>query len=175
MRKDTNAKNIIFGAVGVILFWPALFAMNLKDAANTELRAYEVRNNTLGSLANQSDCETEHAYSMSEAILIAENQPNANNAKFAGSDANSAGGNVDVPSEAKGDDNRPATAAASKQATPVTSSASRRLAAPLAQTASASTQSAANPRNLQELMTLFVRGEISQSEYERLRKILPAG
>jgi hypothetical protein len=50
---NTTAKNVAFGAVGVVLFWPALFAMDTKDAAGVESKALVQRDNYLRALAAQ--------------------------------------------------------------------------------------------------------------------------
>ncbi|WP_119299805.1 hypothetical protein [Dongia deserti] len=54
-NSDRNA-NIAIGAVGVLLFWPALFALDLSDAERVEIDALHRRNMHLASLAR--DCSS---------------------------------------------------------------------------------------------------------------------
>jgi hypothetical protein len=49
----TAAKNVAFGVTGMVLFWPALFAMDLKDAAGVEAKAMVQRESYLTTLAAQ--------------------------------------------------------------------------------------------------------------------------
>lgn len=56
-EKDaTTGKNVALGVVGVVLFWPALFAMDLKGAEGIEMRALRDRNEHLRSLMVQKRC-----------------------------------------------------------------------------------------------------------------------
>ena len=48
--------NIAVGAVGVLLFWPALFALNLSDAERQEMAALSERNTHLATLADMHGC-----------------------------------------------------------------------------------------------------------------------
>lgn len=56
--EDNSAHNanIAIGAVGVLLFWPALFALDLSDAERVEIDALHARNMHLANLAR--DCST---------------------------------------------------------------------------------------------------------------------
>ena len=53
---DKQGKNVALGVVGVVLFWPALFAMDLKDAEKQEIAALRDRNNYLANLMLQKKC-----------------------------------------------------------------------------------------------------------------------
>jgi hypothetical protein len=46
-------QNVVAGVVGVALFWPALFLIDFKGAADTESKALESRDQYLGALALQ--------------------------------------------------------------------------------------------------------------------------
>jgi hypothetical protein len=54
-NSNRNA-NIAIGTVGVLLFWPALFALDLSDAERVEIEALHQRNTHLASLYR--DCAT---------------------------------------------------------------------------------------------------------------------
>jgi hypothetical protein len=54
-NSDRNA-NIAIGAVGFLLFWPALFALDLSDAERVEIDALHQRNTHLSSLYR--DCSS---------------------------------------------------------------------------------------------------------------------
>jgi hypothetical protein len=53
---NTTGGNIALGVVGAILFWPALFAMDFKGAADKETAALQSRQSYLGTLAAQRGC-----------------------------------------------------------------------------------------------------------------------
>jgi hypothetical protein len=53
-RNSSRNANIAVGTVGVLLFWPALFALDLSDAERVEIDALHQRNMHLASLAR--DC-----------------------------------------------------------------------------------------------------------------------
>jgi len=53
-NNSAHNANIAVGAVGVLLFWPALFALDLSDAERVEIQALHDRNMHLASL--QRDC-----------------------------------------------------------------------------------------------------------------------
>lgn len=55
-RNSSRNANIAVGAVGVLLFWPALFALDLSDAERVEIDALHQRNMHLASLSR--DCST---------------------------------------------------------------------------------------------------------------------
>jgi len=55
-ESNKRGQNIAMGAVGAVLFWPALFAMDFKDAAGTDRKAVEARQNYLTMLYAQKQC-----------------------------------------------------------------------------------------------------------------------
>lgn len=55
-KSKTDGKNIAIGVVGVLLFWPALFAMDLKGAERAEMEALRDRNNHLRQLMIVKRC-----------------------------------------------------------------------------------------------------------------------
>jgi hypothetical protein len=61
IEEDESAHNanVAIGVVGALLFWPALFALDVGDAEMTEMRALKDRNNRLLGLAESKDCGLE--------------------------------------------------------------------------------------------------------------------
>jgi hypothetical protein len=55
-KQDKQTQNVVAGAAGAILFWPALFFMDLKGASAEEARAYQRRNQGLLSRYNARGC-----------------------------------------------------------------------------------------------------------------------
>lgn len=55
-QSSSRNANIAVGAVGVLLFWPALFALDLSDAERVEIDALHQRNMHLANLAR--DCSS---------------------------------------------------------------------------------------------------------------------
>jgi hypothetical protein len=55
-KDNARAANIAIGAVGLLLFWPALFALDTSDAQDVETRALNDRNNSLAYLKTASKC-----------------------------------------------------------------------------------------------------------------------
>jgi hypothetical protein len=53
---QTQANNTAAGVVGMVLFWPALFALDMKGAAGVEMTALESRSAYLATLAAQRHC-----------------------------------------------------------------------------------------------------------------------
>ena len=53
---STSGTNVALGVVGVILFWPALFFMDLSKADQVELEALRKRYNALGRIAADKKC-----------------------------------------------------------------------------------------------------------------------
>jgi hypothetical protein len=53
---NTTGGNIALAVVGGLLFWPALFAMDLKDAAGKEITSVNQRQGYLAQLAQQRGC-----------------------------------------------------------------------------------------------------------------------
>lgn len=54
---DTSDRNVMMGAAGILLFAPILLAIDAKDAAATENRAFEERNRRLAGQARQGGCQ----------------------------------------------------------------------------------------------------------------------
>lgn len=52
----TSTRNVIFGATGIILFWPALFLMDVSGADKVELEALKKRHNSLLRFAADKEC-----------------------------------------------------------------------------------------------------------------------
>ncbi|UEM24386.1 hypothetical protein JL100_032705 (plasmid) [Skermanella mucosa] len=55
-KDNARTANIAIGAVGLLLFWPALFALDTSDAQDVEMRALNDRNNSLAYLKTTSKC-----------------------------------------------------------------------------------------------------------------------
>jgi hypothetical protein len=55
-RSDAQGKNVVLGATGVLLFWPALFFMDPKSPEKVEIDALRNRNNVLTSIAKSKGC-----------------------------------------------------------------------------------------------------------------------
>jgi hypothetical protein len=55
-RTNSNLKNILFGAVGVTVFLPALFFLDLKTPEKIEINALRNRNGVLAELAKSKKC-----------------------------------------------------------------------------------------------------------------------
>lgn len=55
-KKDAENSNVAIGVAGALLFWPALFFMDLSDTEEIEMRALRDRNNYLAQLALAQDC-----------------------------------------------------------------------------------------------------------------------
>jgi hypothetical protein len=53
---NTTSGNVALGVAGAILFWPALFAMDFKDAAGKEAASLAQRQSYLAQLATQRGC-----------------------------------------------------------------------------------------------------------------------
>jgi hypothetical protein len=56
---DKTGWNVGWGLVGGLLFWPALFALDLSDAEMEEVRAYQARWDDLSRLRSEKDCPGE--------------------------------------------------------------------------------------------------------------------
>tara|TARA_R110002012_G_scaffold28059_1_gene88900 strand:+ start:505 stop:1122 length:618 start_codon:yes stop_codon:yes gene_type:complete len=56
-----TGRNVLAGAVGLVLFWPALFALDLRDGAGKEMVALDSRNDMLEMLARQNTCTVQAA------------------------------------------------------------------------------------------------------------------
>lgn len=57
-RSQAQGKNVILGATGVLLFWPALFFMDPKSPEKVEIDALRNRNQVLTDLARSKKCPT---------------------------------------------------------------------------------------------------------------------
>jgi hypothetical protein len=55
-ESNKRGQNIAMGVVGAIIFWPALLAMDFKDAAGTDRKAVEARLAYLNSLYGAKHC-----------------------------------------------------------------------------------------------------------------------
>ena len=55
-RSQAQGKNIILGATGAILFFPALFFMDPKSPEKVEIDALRNRNNVLSEIARSKKC-----------------------------------------------------------------------------------------------------------------------
>jgi hypothetical protein len=55
-ESNKRGQNIAMGIVGGILFWPALFAMDFKDAAGTDRKNVQARQQYLEALYAQKSC-----------------------------------------------------------------------------------------------------------------------
>ena len=53
---DKTGWNVGWGLVGALVFWPALFALDLSDAEKEEIRAYQVRWDNLIKLRDERGC-----------------------------------------------------------------------------------------------------------------------
>ncbi len=141
---DTEQRNIVVGAAALILFWPAAFAMDLKDAAGTEANSLEQRNVVLAQLAAKGRCRTAHA------MTVAEAEAERVAAEIAQRKADEGAGvaGVKTPTD-------------------------QRLHQASAVASPGAVQAAAAPGvdrdRLRDLMERFLNGQISKAEYERLR------
>lgn len=174
-----TGQNIAIGVVPFLFFFPLAFAMNLKDAPQTEIHAYDVRNRTLVNLGRNQDCETLHAYSTQEAINVAD----GNDAE---EDAPSKEGNTDVAMQNSGESTHNAAALAHAAVPPPVARSSSHggtthkartkepmsiaaAPAPAPKTSSAPSGHTAKP-TLKDLMGMFLHGEVSKEEYLELRE-----
>lgn len=55
-KSDALGQNVAAGVVGAVLFWPALFFLDLGEAEKTEMRALKTRNEHLGDLKSYKGC-----------------------------------------------------------------------------------------------------------------------
>ena len=174
-----TGQNIAIGVVSFLFFFPLAFAMDFKEAPQTEMHAYDVRNRTLMNLGRDQGCETLHAYSTQEAINVADgNDP--------GDGAPTKKGDTEVARQSS-DENTPKTAALAHAAVPppvarspshvgttqkVRAKEPTSIAAtPATAPKSSSTPSGHNAKpTLKDLMGMFLRGEVSKEEYLELRE-----
>lgn len=57
-KDEAHDSNVAIGAIGAILFWPALFALDTGDAEDVEMRAYRSRSQHLSMVATNKGCLT---------------------------------------------------------------------------------------------------------------------
>ena len=141
---DRQGRNIMIGAVGILLFWPALAALDLKDAPGKELEALDARNKALVRYADQRACRVQTALDV--PAVKAEYE-----AKF------DKEGNPVESASVNNDRTLPAKPAAAAPRTTTAASQPQRAVDPVAR------------GELQGLMDLFLQGEIDQTEYEQRR------
>ena len=55
-EQSKRGQNIAVGVIGAVLFWPALFAMDFKDAAGKDRQNVEARNMYLQTVYAQKGC-----------------------------------------------------------------------------------------------------------------------
>lgn len=56
-RKGKVGGNIFIGALGAVLFWPALFFLDTKSDEQAEINALQKRRQSLGNIAIDNGCE----------------------------------------------------------------------------------------------------------------------
>jgi len=56
-KKTKTTSNVLLGVTGAVLFWPALFFMDLKGAEKVEIDSLESRRKALVRIAMDKDCE----------------------------------------------------------------------------------------------------------------------
>lgn len=66
-QDDTDSDNVALAVTGLILFWPALFFMDLSEADRVEMEALQDRNQYLATLAAHKDCGFELPKTVEEA------------------------------------------------------------------------------------------------------------
>jgi hypothetical protein len=139
---NRTGRNAMVGAVGILLFWPALFALDLKDGAGQEMTGLAARNDTLVQYGREKGCDIQMALDVETA-----------KAEYAA--------RFDEDGNLKPD-------AGAVTATPSTRSVPR----PTAVASSRPPVEAGSRDALQNLMNAFLNGDIDQAEYERLRAAL---
>jgi len=153
---ETQNKNIMVGTAAALLFLPIAFAMDFKGAASTEANAFEQRNATLSGLAVRKRCPAAPAMTVAQAVADRE-------AKIAASRMSDGG---DAPGIRTPTDQRLHQASVQKPPAP-------EPGVPLAAAQSLATEPVAEPAidraRLRDLMNRFLRGELTEAEYHRLR------
>ncbi len=66
-QDDADSDNAALAVTGALLFWPALFFMDLSEADKIEMEALQDRNKYLGTLATQKSCEFDLPTTVEEA------------------------------------------------------------------------------------------------------------
>lgn len=85
-KRDKQTQNVVAGTAGAILFFPALFFMDLKGASAEEARAYQRRNQGLMSRYNTRGCRPAIAIQTYEPAKAAAKAKRAEQKKVAGKD-----------------------------------------------------------------------------------------
>jgi len=146
---DRQGRNIMVGAVGILLFWPALAALDLKDAPGKELEALDVRNRALVRYADQRACRVQTALDVPA---------------------------VEAEYKAKFDkEGNPVKSTVVNNGRTIPAAAPAPAAVPRTTTAGSRPQSGVDPfarGKLKGLMDSFLRGDIDQTEYEQRRVAL---
>lgn len=71
-----QGSNIALGVIGLFIFWPALFAMDLSETEQNELRDWQKRHKYLQDLYLSKNCEkAETQVLQTQALQISENEP----------------------------------------------------------------------------------------------------
>ncbi|WP_420403049.1 hypothetical protein [Nisaea sp.] len=139
---DRTGRNAMVGAVGILLFWPALFALDLKDGAGQEMTGFAARNNTLVQYGRERGCDIQIALDIETA-------------------------KAEYAARFDEDGNFKPDAGEVKAAT-----SDRSALRPTAVAASRSPVDPGSRDALQNLMNAFLNGDIDQAEYERRRAAL---
>lgn len=174
-----TTQNIVLGVVSFLIFLPLAFAMDFKDAPQTEMHGHDQRNHTLQNIASGMNCETMHAYTVKEAIEIADGK--APSAADGENEDGTSLANADSAPSAHGMKPAPtadhSVANYSAQARPMTAVAARDgNTSPVAPVARSSPPKGLNgPPTLKDLMGMFLRGEVSREEYLELRRGMAPG
>ena len=137
-----------------------LMAMDVKDAAGTELQMLDERSKLLSTRAATLDCDSPHAYSIEEAI--AEEADERKRLPSAGHKVVEVGSGGDAPD------------GLSVQSSPTKPSgtAENVQKANSAQVQPTSVKPSRDATSVRELMRAFLSGEINQQEYETRRRSL---
>ena len=152
---ETQNKNIVVGAAAALLFLPIAFAMDFKGAASTEANAFEQRNGTLTGLAEKRRCRAAPALTVAQAAA----DRGARIAAARTTDGTAAPG-VRTPTDQRlHQTGAPPTAP--EPGVPLVA-AETRAAEPVS-------EPAVDRARLRDLMDRFLRGEITENEYRRLR------
>ncbi|MGO1120194.1 hypothetical protein ACTL6U_15925 [Rhodovibrionaceae bacterium A322] len=69
--EEAKGQNVAVGLVGAVLFWPALFALDLSDAEKIEIQALKDRNENLLRMGNARKCSDLPKLMSDEEILQA--------------------------------------------------------------------------------------------------------
>jgi len=136
---NRTGRNAMIGAVGILLFWPALFALDLKDGAGKEMVGLAARNQTLLQYARGKNCDVQMPLDIEAA-----------KAEYAAQ--------FDEDGNVKPD-------AGNVTAAPAYRPAPR----PTAATSGRAPVDPGNRDALQNLMSAFLNGDIGEADYKRMR------